>query len=219
MSRVAKGKSGIIRVLIADDHPVVRQGLAAIIGQEPDMSVIAQVDDGRAAVEQYRILRPDVALLDLRMPLLDGAEAISLIRQEFRQARLIILTTFDTDEDIYKGLRAGAMAYLLKGAPPEDLLEAIRAAHAGQKRIPSEMAAKLMDRMSSPELTQREMEVLRLLAKGKSNKDIAAELVIEEGTVRAHCNNLFHKLDVNDRTQAAMTAIKRGLVRLEDISL
>jgi two-component system NarL family response regulator len=209
------GKSPI-RVLIADDHAVVRQGLAAIIAQEPDMIVVAQADDGRTAIDQYRLHRPDVTLMDMRMPSVDAPEAIAVIRHEFRNARIVVVTTFDTDEDIYQCLRAGAMAYLLKGVPPEDLLETIRAAHAGQKRIPLEMAAKLTERMSSPELTARELEVLRLLVRGKSNKEIAGDLNIEDGTVRAHCNNLFQKLEVNDRTQAAMVALRRGLVRLED---
>lgn len=207
-----------IRVLIADDHAVVRQGLAAILAQEPDMIVVAQADDGRTAIDQYRLHRPDVTLMDMRMPSLDAPEAIAVIRQEFRNARIVVLTTFDTDEDIYQCLRAGAMAYLLKGVPPEDLLEAIRAAHSGQKRIPLEMAVKLTERMSSPELTTRELDVLRLLVRGKSNKEIAGELNIEDGTVRAHCNNLFQKLEVNDRTQAAMAALRRGLIRLEETS-
>ncbi|MCW3053317.1 MAG: two component LuxR family transcriptional regulator [Chthonomonadales bacterium] len=216
MTTPVKAGNSPIRVLIADDHAVVRQGLAAIIAQEADMTVVAQADNGRSAIDLYREYRPDVALLDLRMPSLDAPEVIAVIRQEFRNARIIVVTTFDTDEDIYQCLRAGAMAYLLKGVPPEELLETIRAAHAGQKRIPLEMAAKLTERMSSPELTARELEVLRLLVRGRSNKEIASELSIEEGTVRAHCNNLFQKLEVNDRTQAAMAALRRGLIRLED---
>ena len=213
-STARAGKSPI-RVLIADDHAVVRQGLAAILAQESDMIVVAQADDGRTAIDAYRQHRPDVTLMDMRMPSVDAPEAIAVIRQEFRNARIVVLTTFDTDEDIYQCLRAGAMAYLLKGVPPEDLLETIRAAHAGQKRIPQEMAAKLTERMSSPELTARELEVLRLLVRGMSNKEIAAELNIEANGAR-HCNNLFQKLEVNDRTQAAMVALRRGLIRLED---
>ena len=216
VTNTARAGKSPIRVLIADDHAVVRKGLAAIIAQEPDMIVVAQAEDGRAAIDQYRQHRPDVMLLDLRMPSVDAPEAIAIIRQQFRNARIVVLTTFNTDEDIYQSLRAGAMAYLLKGVPPEELLETIRAAHAGQKRIPPEMAAKLTERMSSPELTARELEVLRLLVRGKSNKEIAADLNIEDGTVRAHCNNLFQKLEVNDRTQAAIVALRRGLIRLED---
>lgn len=206
------------RVLIADDHPIVRQGLAAIIGAQPDMEVVAQASDGKEAVELFRQHQPDVLLMDLRMPRLDGLDALALLRQEFRAARIVILTTFDTDEDVYQGLRAGAMAYLLKGAPPETLLETIRAARAGQKRIPPEMAARLAERMGSPELTTRELEVLRLLAQGKSNKEVGADLGIGEGTVRAHCNSLFQKLDVSDRTQAVTVALRRGLVRLDDVT-
>ncbi len=216
MPHAARAGESPIRVLIADDHAVVRQGLAAIIAQEPDMIVVAEADDGRAAIDQYRQHRPDVTLMDMRMPSLDAPEAIAVIRQEFRNARIVVVTTFDTDEDIYQCLRAGAMAYLLKGVPPEELLETIRAAYAGQKRIPQEMAAKLTERMSSPELTVRELDVLRLLVRGMSNKEIAGELNIEDGTVRAHCNNLFQKLEVKDRTQAAMAALRRGLIRLED---
>jgi two-component system NarL family response regulator len=206
----------MIRVLIADDHPVVRQGLTTIVEHQPDMTVVAQAADGEEAIEQYRHFRPDVVLMDLRMPGLDGAEAIVRIRQEFRQARVVVLTTFDTDEDIYQGLRAGAMAYLLKDAPPDELLATVRAAHAGVKRIPQEMAARLTERMSTPELTAREMEVLHLLALGRSNKEIGAQLGIGEGTVRVHCNNLFDKMDVNDRTQAVTVALRRGLLRLDE---
>jgi two-component system NarL family response regulator len=205
-----------IRLLVVDDHPVVRQGLVAIVDGEPDMTVIAQCADGQSAVDLYREHLPDVVLMDLRLPLLDGTDAIAIIKREFRTARIIILTTFDTDEDLYKGLRAGAMSYILKGAQPEELLEAIRAACIGKKHIPSDMAARLTERIGSPELTEREMDVLRLLVAGKSNKEVAADLGIEEGTVRAHCNNLFRKLEVNDRTQAAVAALKRGLVRFAD---
>jgi two-component system NarL family response regulator len=205
-----------IRVLVVDDHPVVRRGLAAIIAGEKDMVVVAQGENGRSAIDLYREHRPDAVLMDLRMPLVDGSNAIAVIMQEFPRARIVILTTFDSDEDIYQGLRAGAMAYLVKGAPPEDQLDAIRAACVGRKWIPPEMAVKLTERISRPELTEREMDVLRRLVEGKSNKEIAVELGIEEGTVRAHCNNLFQKLQVNDRTQAAMEALKRGLVRLAD---
>jgi two-component system NarL family response regulator len=203
-----------IRVLIADDHPVVRQGLAAIIASEPDIIVVAHASDGREAVEQYRRQRPDVALLDLRMPFMTGTEAVEAIRREFAYARVIILTTYDTDEDVYRALSAGAMAYLLKACPPEELVEAIRAVHNGQKRIPPKIAAKLADRVSGPELTTRELEVLSKLVNGRSNKEIAVELSIEHGTVRAHYNNIFRKLNVNDRTQAAMAAIRRGLVHM-----
>lgn len=206
-----------IRVLIADDHPVVRSGLSTIIDHEPDMAVVALAEDGEAAVAMYREHRPDVALVDLRMPRLDGIHVIETLRQEFRNARILVLTTFDTDEDIYQALRAGAMAFLVKGAPPEELLGAIRAAHSGQKQVTGAVASRLLDRMRSPELTSRELEVLRLLAAGRSNKEIAAQLGVGEGTVRTHCNSIFPKLNVSDRTQAATVALRRGLVRLEDV--
>lgn len=204
-----------IRILIADDHPVVRQGLAAMIGRQPGMIVVAEASNGREVVDLFRLHQPDVTLMDLRMPQMDGVEAIAVIREESRTARIIVLTTYDSDEDIYRGLRAGAMAYLLKDAPPEELLEAIRAVYAGQKRIPPEVAVKLTNRMSSPELTTREMEVLRLVVAGQSNKEIGTTLYISEGTVRAHVNNILSKMGASDRTQAATLAIKRGLVRLD----
>ena len=211
----------LIRLLVVDDHPVVRQGLAAIIEREPDMTVVAEAADGRAAVEQFLRHRPDVTLMDLSMPgdpsegrVMDGVAAIAAIREQVLTARIVILTTYDDDEDIYRGLRAGAKAYLLKDAPPDELLEAIRAVHAGMKRIGPRIAAKLADRMSSPELTGRETEVLRHVANGESNQEIAAALSIAEGTVKFHVNNLLAKLGAGDRTQAVTIAIKRGIVRL-----
>jgi two-component system NarL family response regulator len=204
-----------IRILIADDHPVVRQGLAAMIGRKRGMTVVAEASNGREVVDLFRQHRPDVTLLDLRMPQIDGVEAIAIIREEFRNARIIVLTTYDTDEDIYRGLSAGAMAYLLKGTSPDELLDTIRAVHAGQTRISPEVAAKLAARISIPELTARELEVLRLVVAGQSNREIGATLHISEGTVRAHINNILSKMGVSDRTQATTLAIKRGLVRLE----
>ncbi len=208
-------QEAVIRILIADDHPIVRQGLAATIGRQPGMTVVAEAINGREVVDLFRLHRPDVTLMDLRMPQMDGVEAIAVIREESRTARIIVLTTYDSDEDIYRGLRAGAMAYLLKDAPLSELLEAIRAVHAGQKRIPLAVAAKLVERMSSPELTAREMQVLHLVVAGQSNKEIGTTLNISEGTVRAHVNNILSKMGASDRTQAATLAIKRGLVRLE----
>lgn len=204
-----------IRILIADDHPVVRHGLAAMIARQPGMAVVAEAGNGREAVDCFRQHQPDVTLMDLRMPALDGVRATALIRAEFAAARILVLTTYDTDEEIYRGLRAGAMAYLLKDAPAEELLEAIRTVHAGYKRIPPEVASKLAERLNTPELTAREMMVLRLIVAGQSNKEVAAALFIGEGTVRAHLNNIFAKLKVSDRTQAAMLAVRRGLVQLE----
>lgn len=203
-----------IRILLADDHPVVREGLALLLHTEPDMKVIGQANDGTEAIALFRQLQPDVALLDLRMPQMNGIEAIATIRAEFPEARLILLTTYDNDEDIYQGLRAGAKAYLLKDTPCEELLETIRAVHAGQKYIPSQVGAKLAERMSNPELSEREREVVRLMATGKSNQEIAASLKVAEGTVKFHVNNILSKLQVSDRTQAVIVALKRGIAKL-----
>lgn len=204
-----------IRLLLADDHPVVRQGLAALINRQPGMLVVAEAATGHEAVALFDAHRPDITLMDLRMPELDGVAAISAIRAVTPTARVIILTTYDSDEEIYRGLLAGAMAYLLKDATPEVLVEAIQAVHAGQKRIPQEIAAKLAERMIGPELTPRELEVLRLLVAGHSNKGIGAALAIGAGTVRTHVANILAKLQAKDRTQAATIAIRRGIVRLD----
>jgi two-component system NarL family response regulator len=204
-----------IRILIADDHPVVRQGLVALINRQPGMLVVAEAATGREAVDAFQAHQPDVALIDLRMPDADGVEAITRIRALFSGARLIILTTYDAEEDIYRGLRAGAMAYLLKDAPPQELLDAIRAVANGQKRIPPVVAAKLAERMMNPELTLREHDVLRLIVAGQSNKEIGGSLTISEGTVRTHVQSILSKLGAQDRTQAVTIALRRGLVRLE----
>lgn len=202
-----------IRILIADDHPVVREGLAAMIEREPDMTVVAQAKTGREAVELFRRHRPDVTLMDLRMPEMEGVDAIVAIRAEFLLARIVVLTTYDGDEDIYRGLRAGAKAYLLKDAPAEDLLDTIRAVHRGKTRVPPEVAAKLAGRVSGSELTARELAVLKLIVDGKSNEEIGRALSITEGTVKFHVNHILGKLNVSDRTQAATAALKRGIVR------
>jgi two-component system NarL family response regulator len=204
-----------IRVLIADDHFVVRMGLAAVIHTQPDMAVVAEATTGKQAVELFRQHRPDVTLMDLRMPEMDGIEAITAIRAEFPDSRFIVLTTYDGDEDIYRALQAGARAYLLKDMLRDALVEAIRAVHAGQRRLPAEVANRLAERMNRTELTARELEVLRLIVQGKSNKEIAAALFIAEGTVKIHINNILSKLGVSDRTQAATFALQRGIVRLD----
>lgn len=204
-----------IRILIADDHFVVRMGLAALINTQPDMTVVAEATDGRQAVELFRQHRPDIALLDLRMPEMNGIEAIAAIRSEFPDARLIVLSSYDGDEDIYRALQAGARGYLLKNMLREGVLETIRTVHAGLRRIPEEVAARLAERMSRDPLTAREMEVLELIVRGKSNKEIAHALKITEGTVKIHVNNILNKLGVTDRTQAAIFALKHGLVHLE----
>jgi two-component system NarL family response regulator len=203
-----------IRILIADDHAVVRQGLATIINHDSEMTVIAQAEDGQQAIALYRQHQPDITLMDLRMPRMGGVEAIIAICAEFKQARIAVLTTYDGDEDIYSGLRAGAQGYLLKDAKPSELLNAIRAIHSGEKYIPPAVGAKLLQRMSNPELSERELEVLRLMAQGMSNQEIGTALSIGESTIKSHVNRILSKLGVNDRTQAVIIAVKRGLVNL-----
>lgn len=204
-----------IRILIADDHPVVRQGLAVIIESEPGMTVVAQAKNGLEAVELFRLERPHLALIDLRMPEMDGIATITAIRKEFPRATLLVLTTYDKDEDIYRSLQAGARAYLLKDTPPTELLEAIRAVYLGYRHLPERIAQKLADHMMYPDLTDREYEVLCLMSAGKSNREIGGDLFITEGTVKSHVNNILSKLGVSDRTQAVTTALKRGLVQIE----
>lgn len=203
-----------IRVLLVDDHAIVRQGLAAMIENEPDMTVVGQAGDGLEAIALYRQLNPDVTLMDLQMPQMRGADATLAICAEFVQAHIIILTTYDGDEDIYRALRAGAKGYLLKDAEPETLLRAIQLVHSGQQYIPSEVAAKLVQRMNVPELSDREQEVVRQMALGLSNHDIGMALNITESTVKFHINRILSKLGVSDRTQAVITALKRGLAKL-----
>ncbi len=207
-------KKESITVIVADDHPVVRQGLVSLIDREADLSVIGEAANGLEAVELYRALRPDIVLMDLRMPEMEGAAAVAEIRKDHPGARVIVLTTFDGDEDIFTALRAGAKGYLLKETPPEALTEAIRAVHRGLKRIAPEAAMKLALRATELDLTEREREVMQLLAQGLANQEIADSLSITEGTVKFHLNNIFAKLGVDDRTQAVVTALKRGLVRL-----
>jgi two-component system NarL family response regulator len=201
-----------IRIIVIDDQAVVRQGFAALINTVSDMIVVAEGTNGQQAIELYREHRPDVMLIDLRMPVLSGVEAIAAIRREFPNARLIVLTTYDGDEDIYRSLQAGAQGYLLKDVFFEDLEEAIRKVHAGSRRIPAEVAERLAGRMSGSELTARELEVLQQIVAGKSNKEIGILLNISEATVKSHINNILSKLGVADRTQAATTALQRGIV-------
>lgn len=203
-----------IRVLLVDDHAIVRQGLAAMIENEPDMTVVGQAGDGLEAIALYRQLNPDVTLMDLQMPQMRGADATLAICAEFVQAHIIILTTYDGDEDIYRALRAGAKGYLLKDAEPDALLSAIQIVHSGQQYIPSEVAAKLVQRMNVPELSDREQQVVRQMALGLSNYDIGMALNITESTVKFHINRILSKLGVSDRTQAVITALKRGLAKL-----
>ena len=204
-----------LRVIIVDDHPIVRAGLEAVISDQPDMLVVGQAATGTEAVDLALRERPDVALMDLRLPEMNGVEAIAAIRAHWPDARVIVLTTFDGDEDIYRALQTGAQSYLLKDTPRADLLEAIRAVARGQKRIPPEVAARLVERIGAPALTEREIDVLRLMAHGRSNKEIGAELHISEGTVKFHVNNILGKLGVADRTQAVTSAIQRGIIHLD----
>ncbi len=203
-----------IRVLIVDDHSIIRQGLATIINRDPEMTVIAQAEDGQQAIDCFREYQPDVTLMDLRMPQVGGVEAITAICAEFKLARIMVLTTYDGDEDIYRGLQAGAKGYLLKDAKPNELLNAIRTIHRGQQYIPPSVGAKLVQRMSNPELSERELDVLRLMAQGMSNLEIGTALSIGESTVKSHVNRILSKLGVNDRTQAVIVAVKRGIVSL-----
>jgi len=204
-----------IRVLVVEDHNVVRQGLVALLNVVDGLEVVAEAADGVEAITQFRKHQPDVTLMDLRLPRMSGVDAIERIRMETPQARFIVLTTYDGDEDIYRALKAGARAYLLKGMTSEDLIGTIRAVHAGKSHIPPAIAERLAERMGSQDLTPREFDVLEQIVHGRNNKDIATELKISEPTVKTHINKLLGKLGVTDRTQAATSAIQRGLVPLE----
>jgi DNA-binding NarL/FixJ family response regulator len=204
----------VIRVLLVDDHAIVQQGLAAIIEEESDMTVIGQAQDGIEAIELFRHARPDVTLMDLRMPKMDGVEAITAICAEFDTACIIVVTTYDGDEDIYRGLRAGSKGYLLKDCKPNELRTAIRTVHSGRQYIPPHVGAKLAQRMNNPELTDRELEVLQLVAQGMSNLDIGIALRIAESTVKSNINRILSKLGAKDRTQATIIALKRGIASL-----
>jgi len=203
-----------IKVMVVDDQAVVRQGFVALINTVSDMEVIAEGINGQQGIELFRQFEPDVTLMDLRMPVLSGVEAIAKIRREYPKARIIVLTTYDGDEDIYRSLQAGAQGYLLKDMFFEELEEAIRQVHAGGRRLPPVVAERLAERMTGSELTGRELEVLEQIVRGKSNKEIATALKISEATVKSHINSVLGKLGVSDRTQAATTALQRGLVHL-----
>ena len=206
-----------IRVLVVEDHHVVRQGLVALLNVVDGLEVVGEAADGVEAIAQFRKHQPDIALIDLRLPRLTGVEVIERIRMETPNARFIVLTTYDGDEDIYRALQAGARAYLLKGMTSEELIAAIRAVHAGKSHIPPAIAQRLAERMGTEELTPREFDVLEQIVRGLSNKDIATELEISEATVKTHINNLLSKLGVTDRTQAATAALQRGIVTLESL--
>ena len=204
-----------IRVLIADDHAVVREGLVSLITRNwTDMTVVGEASNGREAVLLWKQERPDVTLLDLRMPELDGVDVIKEIRTTDKAARIIVLTTFDGDEDIYRAVRAGAKGYLLKDVPREGLMDSIRRVYSGETSVPLHLVAKLADRVSGETLSQREIEVLKLMAQGKSNKEIAAALFISEGTVKSHGKSIFARMNVRSRAEAVAAASRRGLIHL-----
>jgi DNA-binding NarL/FixJ family response regulator len=203
-----------ITVLCVDDHPLMREGIAAIIRNEPDMLMVGEASTGKEAVEQYREHRPDITLMDLRLPDMSGIDALSAIRAEFGDARILMLTTFDGDVDIQRALAAGAQGYLLKSMPRKKLVESVRKVHAGAKSIPPEVAAQLAEHMGEETLTMREVEVLQQIAGGGRNKDIADLLFISEETVKGHVKHIMEKLGANDRTEAVAIALRRGIIVL-----
>ncbi|MGA2048938.1 MAG: response regulator transcription factor [Terracidiphilus sp.] len=206
--------SGAIRILTVDDHPLLREGVAALVNAESDMKVVAEASNGRQAIEQFRLHRPDVTLMDLQMPSLNGIEAIIGIRSEFSDARIIVLTTYEGDVQALRALKAGARAYVLKGYVHKELLDTIRAVHGGQRRIPPEVATELADHAMDEDLTPREIDVLRLILGGNANKMIADRLSITEETVKSHVTNILAKLGANDRTHAVTIGLKRGIIEL-----
>jgi DNA-binding NarL/FixJ family response regulator len=208
------GDENRIRVLSVDDHPLLTEGIAAIINSQRDMVMVSQASTGAEAIQQYRKHRPDVTLMDLRLPDLSGIDAMIAIRNEFADARIVILTTFEGDVEIQRALQAGARGYLLKSMAPSEILSVVREVHAGKKRVPAAVAAQLAEHMSDETLTAREIEVLRRIAEGNRNKDIAEQLFISEETVKVHVKHLMDKLGAKDRTQAISIAVRRGIIEL-----
>jgi DNA-binding NarL/FixJ family response regulator len=206
--------AGVIRILAVDDHALLRKGIAALIGAEPDMKLVAEASNGREAIAEFKKHRPDVTLMDLQMPEMSGIECIIAIRSDCPNARIIVLTTYPGDVQVLRALKAGARGYLLKGQVNRDLPDAIRAVHAGHKRIPPEIALELAEHTAEDDLSAREIEVLRLIASGNANKEIAHKLGIAEETVKSHVTSILAKLHANDRTHAVTTALKRGIIEL-----
>src|ERR1700746_1859241 len=204
----------LIRILTVDDHPLLRKGIATLVNAEPDMKLVAEASNGQEAIESFRVHRPDVTLMDIQMPSFNGIEAICEIQSEFPDARIIVLTTYTGDAQVLRALKAGARAFILKGHVHRELLETIRAVHAGQKRIPPDVAAQLAEHATDDELTSREIDVLRLIAAGNSNKLIADQLSIGEATVKSHVTNILSKLGANDRAHAVTLGLKRGIIEL-----
>jgi DNA-binding NarL/FixJ family response regulator len=205
----------LIRILTVDDHPLLRKGIASMVNAEPDLKLIAEASNGTEALDIFRAERPDVTLMDLQMPGIDGVDTIQAIRAEFPEARIIVLTTYSGDMQVLRALKAGARGYILKGHVPKELLDTIRAVHAGQKRIPPEIAAQLAEHAADDALTQRELDVLRLIAAGNSNKLIADQLSIGEATVKSHVTNILSKLSANDRAHAVTIGLRRGIIELD----
>jgi DNA-binding NarL/FixJ family response regulator len=204
----------VIRILAVDDHPLLRKGIAALLNAELDMKLVAEASTGEEAVENFRLHRPDVTLMDLQLPGLNGIEAINRILSEFPDARIVVLTTYTGDAQVLRALRAGARAYILKGHVHRELLETIRTVHAGRKRIPPDVATELAEHAAEDELSSREIDVLRLIAAGNSNKEIADQLHIGEATVKSHVTNILSKLSANDRAHAVTIGLKRGIIAL-----
>ena len=203
-----------IRILTVDDHALLREGIAVLVDGEPDMKLVAEASNGKEAIEKFRMHHPDVTLMDLQMPNLNGIEAINEIRSECPDARIIVLTTYTGDAQVLGALKAGARGYLLKGCVHRDLLETIRAVHAGQRRIPPEIAAAVANHLSDEQLTEREIQILRLIAAGQANKQIADPLSIAEATVKSHVVNILSKLGANDRAHAVTIGLMRGIIDL-----